>query len=240
MLPSNWLLTMDAFIQKKDPNMIVGPVYYKNNNRLINAYQQLDNYSLQATTIGSFGLKAPLLSNGANLAYKKDTFLAVNGFAGNNHLASGDDIFLLEKFAQKDVAKISFLKTTDAMVATKAENSWKDIIGQRIRWASKTSKQKNHISLAIGGLIFITNFILISLITLSLMQSSYGIHLALLFSFKSIIDLVFIHKHTNVFGLKMNFFSFIISEILYPFVTIIVVFGSLFGTYTWKNRSFKK
>jgi hypothetical protein len=38
------------------------------------------------------------LCNGANLAYKKTVFTELNGFQGNENIASGDDIFLFEKF----------------------------------------------------------------------------------------------------------------------------------------------
>ena len=96
-LPKSWLKTLDAFIQKNNPMMVCGPVIYESNGSFIENFQQLDGLSLQAVTIGSFGLQNPLLCNGANLAYNKEAFLKVNGFSGNDHLASGDDIFLMEK-----------------------------------------------------------------------------------------------------------------------------------------------
>src|SRR5690554_2998749 len=96
-LPKNRLKTFDTFIQKSNSVMVCGPVLYKSNGSFLEDFQQLDGLSLLAVTIGSFGLKNPLLCNGANLAYKKDAFFKVNGFSGNENIASGDDIFLLEK-----------------------------------------------------------------------------------------------------------------------------------------------
>jgi len=240
ILPVNWLNTFDLFIQKNNPNMVVGPVNYQKENNLINSYQQFDNYSLQATTIGSFGFHSPLLSNGANLAYKKEEFKLVDGFSGNDHLASGDDIFLLEKFVHKDTNKIRFVKSVGALVTTKAENSWKDIIKQRIRWASKTSKQKNRASIGLGALVFITNFMILLLIYLSFVYPSYAFHLAIILALKLIIDGFLMNNHARSFNLKFNVYSFLLCEFIYPFITVIVVLGSLFGAYTWKNRTFKK
>jgi hypothetical protein len=37
------------------------------------------------------------MCNGANLAYKKSLFQELNGFQGNDTIASGDDVFLLQK-----------------------------------------------------------------------------------------------------------------------------------------------
>jgi hypothetical protein len=63
--------------------------------------------ALQGATIGSFGLGLGFMCNGANFAYKKSLFESLGGFAGNKNIASGDDVFLLQKavteFPQKYV-----------------------------------------------------------------------------------------------------------------------------------------
>jgi hypothetical protein len=59
-------------------------------------FQQLDLVSLQGATIGSFGIGKGFMCNGANLAYKKSLFQELNGFR-NDTIASGDDVFLLQK-----------------------------------------------------------------------------------------------------------------------------------------------
>ena len=41
------------------------------------------------------------MCNGANLAYEKSVFFEVEGFSGIDHLASGDDMMLMQKVAQK-------------------------------------------------------------------------------------------------------------------------------------------
>jgi hypothetical protein len=37
------------------------------------------------------------MCNGANLAYKKSLFQELNGFQGNDTIASGDDVFLQKR-----------------------------------------------------------------------------------------------------------------------------------------------
>ncbi|MCB0465985.1 MAG: glycosyltransferase, partial [Aequorivita sp.] len=127
-LPQNWLKTLDGFIQKNNPAMVCGPVIYESNGSFIENFQQLDGLSLQAVTIGSFGLSNQLLCNGANLAYQKNAFIKVNGFSGNNHIASGDDIFLLEKMKKAFPKRVQFLKSKDAIVTTKSQQKWRNII----------------------------------------------------------------------------------------------------------------
>ena len=70
----NWLLTLDNYIQKNNPEMIVGAVMYKAKNNWLHHFQQLDLLSLQGVTIGSFGIGKPFMCNGANFAYTKKFF----------------------------------------------------------------------------------------------------------------------------------------------------------------------
>jgi hypothetical protein len=50
----------------------------------------------------------PNMCNGANIAYPKAVFEEVNGFDGNEHIASGDDEFLMHKIAEKYPNQIVF------------------------------------------------------------------------------------------------------------------------------------
>ncbi len=79
---------------------------------------------MQGITIGGFGINFPFMCNGANLAYKKQRFLDLNGFDGNNHIASGDDVFLFEKFKKSNPDCVWFLKSKNAIVTTFSVNSW--------------------------------------------------------------------------------------------------------------------
>ena len=108
----------------------------------LNYFQRLDFLSLQAATLGGFGQRHPFLCNGANLCYKKETFFNVNAFAGNHHIASGDDIFLLEKMIENK-KNIQYIASAEAMVFTHATKSWKALFLQRLRWASKTTASKS-------------------------------------------------------------------------------------------------
>lgn len=74
IVPENWLLTFDNFIQENKIAMLAGAVSYKCENSFLDHFQQLDLTSLQGATIGSFGLNKGFMCNGANFAYKKTLF----------------------------------------------------------------------------------------------------------------------------------------------------------------------
>lgn len=239
-LPKNWLKTLDAFIQKNNPIMVCGPVIYESNGSFLENFQQLDGLSLQAVTIGSFGLQNPLLCNGANLAYNKDAFLKVNGFSGNEHLASGDDIFLMEKMKKAFPKQVRFLKSEEAIVSTKPQKTWKNVINQRIRWASKTSKQKNLASLFLGMLVLLENISFLALPFFMIFNTNnLGFYL-LLTAIKFVADYVVVQQNVSLFGNKLSFWKFLLQTYMYAIIVLIVTVGSFRGTYSWKGRNFQK
>lgn len=240
ILPENWLLSFNEFIKKNKPDMVVGSVNYIRNKSVINAYQQLDNFSLQTVTIGAFGFNYPLISNGANLAYRKDLFKAVSGFSGNDSVASGDDIFLMEKFKSRNNNGVQFLKSKNSIVMTSAENTWKKIINQRVRWASKTSKQKNIVSQFIGLNVFLINLFIIIGFIVSFF-SSYFLQFYLGFLLLKVsIDFIFIFSISHSLKYRLSLISFIFSNLMYPIITVLVVLNTFSGSYQWKGRSFRK
>jgi len=238
LLPENWLVALNRFISENNPTMIVGPVKYTLNNSLINNYQQLDNFSLQTTTVGAFGWNHPILCNGANLAYKKEEFDTVSGFSENDHIASGDDVFLLEKFRNRNPKSVQFIKSKDSLVVTKAQDSWKDIINQRVRWASKTSKQKDVFTLLLGGVVFLTNLLVTFGLIVSILQIGFYRFFFSFLLIKIIMDFIVLHRTSVFFRNKINIPYFLINTLLYPIITVIVVLKSFRGNYEWKGRAF--
>jgi len=218
--------------------MIAGPVNYFLKNNLINHYQQLDNFSLQTTTVGTFGLNHPILCNGANLAYKKEEFNLVSGFSDNNHIASGDDIFLLEKFRNRDPKRDRFIKSKDSIITTKPQGSWKEITNQRIRWASKTSKQKDVFSKLLGLIVFLTNLIVFIGLVLIIINSGFISYYISFLLIKIIVDYLILYQTSGFFKSKINILFFLINTSIYPIITIIVVIKSFKGNYRWKERTF--
>ncbi|WP_310994306.1 glycosyltransferase family 2 protein [Aequorivita marina] len=237
-LPQDWLKSLDAFIQHKNPVMVCGPVIYGGNNSFVEDFQQLDALSLQAVAIGSFGVGNPILSNGANFAYTKDAFFKVNGFVGNDHLASGDDVFLLEKMRAKFPGQVQFLKSAQAIVSTNPQKNWKNVINQRIRWASKVSKQNNFASMLLGVQVFLVNLILLILPFLLIFNFENWMVYTLLIIFKLATDFVFIWLSARFFDVKIQLWKFLLHTYIYAAISVIVVLGSFRGEYSWKGRSF--
>lgn len=238
IVPENWLLMFDNYIQKNDVLMLAGAVTYECDNSFLHHFQQLDLISLQGATIGSFGLKKAFMCNGANFAYTKSLFEKLNGFDGNNKIASGDDVFLLQKAAGLFPDKVHYLKSEEAIVITKPTEDWKSLFYQRVRWAAKTSSYQSGFGKVLGLIVFFGNLSFV----VGFLFSVFAIlpyPFFVLFAFlKFTVDFVLLYI-TNQFLTKTRIKSLLLSSLLYPFFSSVVALYSLFGFYEWKGRRFK-
>jgi cellulose synthase/poly-beta-1,6-N-acetylglucosamine synthase-like glycosyltransferase len=245
----NWLRVINSFIIKENEiEFIASPVKYKINNTFIYKFQRIDFLSLIGSTIGGFGNNKPIMCNGANLCYRKETFLKIDGYNDNNKIASGDDVFLLEKMLKYNRNGVKYLKSINATVVTKPENSIKELIQQRIRWASKTSKIKMK-GVIITGLVVILFNLLITYTYTNFFISTLNFrtindNLMILFSvsiiLKIIIDYFLINKTAMFFNENVKIKTYIPIAFLYPIFTSVIFILSLTKKYKWKERVFNK
>lgn len=240
VVSKNWLQTFDAFIQQTQSEFIVAPVTYNSTKTFLDRFQLLDFLSLQGTTIGTFGINKPFLCNGANLCYNKAIFNKVNGFEGNSNIASGDDIFLLEKVLKKHPDKVHYLKSLDALVTTKPQPTFRSLLQQRIRWAAKSSGYSNWFSKLVAISVLAMNALLIILLTATILGYFQWKHLLFIFIMKFIIDTVLFLKTTSFFKQQNVLSSVFMSSFIYPFFSMFVVIASLTSNFNWKGRQFKK
>jgi len=239
MVPKNWLKTFDHYIQQNKVAMLAGAVTYNGDTSFLHSFQQLDLTSLQGATIGSFGLGKAFMCNGANLAYTKALFDELKGFEGNDKIASGDDVFLLQKAVDLVPDQVHYLKAKEAIVATRPTKDWKSLFHQRVRWAAKTSSYQSvygkylGVTIFLGNLTFVTGFLL-SIFGI-LWLPNFVIFALLKFSF----DFMLLNS-TNDFLTNTRIKSLLLSSLWYPFFSTSVALYSLFGSYEWKNRRFVK
>jgi cellulose synthase/poly-beta-1,6-N-acetylglucosamine synthase-like glycosyltransferase len=238
----NWLLTIDNYIQNNEVEMLVGSVVYKTKNNWFHQFQQLDLLSLQGTTIGSFGIGKPFMCNGANFAYTKKLFRQLDGFNGNNKMASGDDVFLLQKAVQSPdfgTKKVHYLKNAETIVKTKPENDLFQLFMQRVRWASKTSGYNSVYPKFLAVIVLLMNLSLICSLWFVVCDCYNWKLLLVLFLVKYSVDYALLYK-TNTYLRKGKWLLPLASSMLYPFNSSLVGIYSLFGNFSWKGRTFKK
>ena len=133
--PNAWLMHIAACNEIENPSMIIAPVIYATDHSILQLFQLIDFMSMQGITAAAHKLRLGNMSNGANLAFRKSAYEAIDGYNGMNHLASGDDYLLMTRMNKFFPNSISYLKSPKAIISTTPQPGWGSFIQQRIRWA---------------------------------------------------------------------------------------------------------
>lgn len=238
-LHPDWLLTLDNFIQQQDAQMVAGAVVYKTKNNWFHQFQQLDLLSLQAATIGSFGMGKPFMCNGANFAYTKKFFTELGGFGGLTQNAGGDDVLLLQKAVQSHPDKVAYLKHEALIVTTKPENDLFGLFMQRVRWAAKTTNYSSRYAQSLAVVVLLMNVLLVVGCWLLVVgRLDWKLFLGI-FMIKYLVDYLLLWK-ANVYLQNGKFLLPLASSVIYPVFSSLVGLYSLFFGFSWKGRKFQK
>jgi cellulose synthase/poly-beta-1,6-N-acetylglucosamine synthase-like glycosyltransferase len=240
ILPKYWLDSFNEYIQKNNVVSIAAPVTYIEEQSFLEQFQILDILSLQGATIGGFGINKPFMCNGANFAYKASTFNNLSGFEGNTNIASGDDIFLLEKIAKTHPKQLHYLKCEHAIVKTKSQPSWNALFSQRVRWSAKTSNYNNWFGKVTGLVVLLINLLIIIHVILACLDILNIKILFYILVIKFSIDFFLIYKSAAFFNKKHILKTYALGFIIYPFFSVYVAISSMLLGYKWKGRYFGK
>ena len=253
VVPKNWLQTIAAFYQEKNPSFIVMPVAINCGNRFIEIFQAVDFMTLQGITGASVHKKIHSMCNGANLAYTKKAFNAVNGFAGIDTIASGDDMLLMHKIYKQYPEAVLFLKSKEVIVQTQPVLTVKEFFNQRIRWASKADKYDDKRIFAVLVVVYLLNVVLLVMPVVALFKNTvFNIHIypitfiasvfelwLILIISKTIIELFFLFSVAGFFNKKRLLWWFPLLQPFHILYTVIAGWLGKFGTYKWKGRKVK-
>ena len=254
--PPNWLQTIAAFYEEKKPDLIVMPVSIFPSPsgvglgvRFIEIFQALDFMTLQGITGSAVHKKIHSMCNGANLAYTKKAFNTVNGFAGINNIASGDDMMLMHKIYSENKKGIVYLKSAAVIVQTKPVKTITEFINQRIRWASKADKYEDKRMLPVLIVVYFFNMLLLILPIVAILSNFKFLIFNFQFStlqfwfwlllFKVVIEIIFLIPIAKFFNKLPLLFLFPLMQPFHIIYTVIAGWLGKFGRYSWKGRQVK-
>ncbi len=249
IVQENWLATIAGYYELHRPDMIVMPVVIDDVGTPIQIFQSLDFMSLQGITGAAVFQKIHGMCNGANLAYRKTSYKEVGGFAGIDHIASGDDMMLLHKFSSRDKNSILYLKSKEVIVKTKPVNNIRGFINQRIRWASKADKYQDKSLFPVLLTVYLFNCSLLYLLVEGIVVNPdchlFTIRFSILQFFvfaivlKTVTELFFLAPVAIFFNKGRLLWAFPICQPFHILYIIIAGWLGKFGEYRWKERKVK-
>lgn len=229
-VPPGWLQVIAKNFSEK-VNMLAGPVRMTGNS-FFERLQTIEFASLIGSAASLISWHIPTMCNGANLAYRKSVFEKVNGFAGNDHVASGDDEFLMRKIHEFEPGSITFLKDQDAIVSTASQPTVKRFASQRIRWASKWKLQTYLPAKLIGFFVFLAQLSTVAAYVLVAIYPAMALALVLRF----VIEAVVLRTFMKFLKIELSVSVLAVVQLIYPFYVVTIAVLSFFSTYAWKGR----
>jgi biofilm PGA synthesis N-glycosyltransferase PgaC len=238
-LPGAHWLSGFASTMTSETVFLAAPVKIDPAPNLIAKFQAVDFMILQTIT-GAVARRNELsMCNGANIAYRKEAFLSVNGFRGIDHLASGDDMLLMYKISKQFPNGLKYLKANELIVKTKAVNRWKDFFSQRIRWASKARHYQDKRIFPVLLLVYLFNLSLVALTVLSFARLIIWWYPLIFLGIKFLVELPLFFAGAGFFEMRKMVGYFILFQPMHVLYTVLSGTFGQFGSYEWKGRRVK-
>ena len=246
VVPEKWLASIAGIYEASNPVFIAAPVAINCSLKFIEIFQALDFMSLQGITAAAVHNNVHSMCNGANLAYEKSAFYAVNGFEGINDIASGDDMLLMHKINTRFPGRLMYLKSRDAIVQTAAVTSIAAFFNQRIRWASKAGRYNDKSIMPVLFVVYFLNiFLLVIPIFAAINNPAFPFFCwrmsaltawVILLLIKTITELIFLCPVAYFFNKQRLLWLFPLMQPWHILYTIIAGWLGKFGSYDWKDR----
>lgn len=216
---------------------ISGPVSFHHTHSLFEKMQLVEFASLIGIGGASIALGKPNMCNGANLGYTKTIFKEVNGFSGNENIASGDDEFLLHKVHAQYPGRVAFLRYPEAIVFTEARKTLRSFMAQRVRWASKWKAYQNlHVQLVAATVFLVNLFLFLAIPAVWLQMLPFYVFI-IAYTIKFAVDFLFLNQVLRFLRKETYIWYILPLQFVYiPYIIFTAICG-LFGRYRWKGRS---
>jgi cellulose synthase/poly-beta-1,6-N-acetylglucosamine synthase-like glycosyltransferase len=232
LISPSWISSMVAECEKERAVLISGPVLLTEEKTLLDKMQSLEFLGLIGIGAASIGNQRPIMCNGASIAYARQSFYKVGGYA-NDATSSGDDTQLLKKIQFQYPGRIKFLKSAESAVLTQCKKTLPELIQQRIRWSSKIPTRMSALTVFVAVIAFLLHAVIFLSLIFRLCQPSI---LVICWITKALFEFFFLWSLSSFFGKKKLLYVFLPAQIIYPVYIVWTGLLALRGTYVWKGR----
>lgn len=234
----DWITSICSYFENSATQLVLGPIRLEARS-FFDFVQSIEFSSLIGSASGMAGWRRPMLANGANLGFRKTVFSSVNGYAGNDHIPSGDDEFLLRKVKDVYANGIEFVTTPESVVTTRPNRSVREFLHQRIRWAGKWRLHTDRVSQIVALFVFTFQATVVAipfLIVADLLSLNTAM---ILISSKVFLEFLFLRSVSHYLKAPWKSSAFWLLQLVYPYYVVFTGFLANFRSYEWKGRKIK-
>lgn len=231
----HWLARVADTFADTTVQFAFGPVRMQGAGTFFSHLQYLEFATLTAAAAATWQLHRPAMCNGANLAFRKDTFHAVEGYSGNLHIPSGDDEFLMRKIAARYTNSIAFINHPGAIVSTQPQPTLNNFIHQRLRWAGKWRHNTSRSTQLLAVYILLVQ-ISLAVLPVWIVAGVVPVAMIALLLGRAGVEAWYIGAVTRFLGVRFSIPAFILLQLVYPFYVVAIGILSFFMAPRWKDR----
>jgi len=238
-LPVRWLKSIAAQYEQDAVRLLAGaviPTRYRNWLEAFISLDMMNTFVIQAAGVKSGSY---FICSGANLAYERKAFIESEPYNTNLHIASGDDIFLIDKFKTRYPGQLAILKSNEAVCLTEPPADLASFFNQRLRWAGKMKKTSGTATILLATFIWLHRIIPMAALIIGLLlhDNLYIFSGTIAIGIGWLLDFAMLYQAVSFFGSNKLLYWFIPSEIFYTiYFFILGVLSWLPVQLEWKDR----
>ncbi|MBN1893165.1 glycosyltransferase [bacterium] len=152
----DWISSLvSAFLP--DTGMVLGYAPYRSDGPYTSLFHRLlalEYFSMGAVAAASANSGHPSTCNGANLAFRKQSFFNAGGYGESAARLSGDDDLLMHRIHRLSKSRVVFCTSKAAAVFNNPPAGLAEFVRQRIRFSSKHLDYPPAVVAALSGVYF--------------------------------------------------------------------------------------
>ncbi|MCU0383141.1 MAG: hypothetical protein MUF68_03660, partial [Cyclobacteriaceae bacterium] len=236
-LQPKWLNEFSKYVNSNTA-AIAGWVNLTGKN-IVQRCQQIEFSMLLASGFTNLVNQKPGMLSGAHFAFRREIFESVNGYKGNEEIASGDDEFLVRKIIEVK-EKVEICLDENTCVTTEAKNNCKEIITQRVRWAGKWKHHKDWQTRSLAvGVALLQLYWIATIFYLVSNPDQFGFITGSIWLVKIVVEIFVLFMVKNKMKQPFSAPAFLLMQVIYPFFVWVVVLATYRKVTTWKGRQIK-
>ncbi|MFW5973125.1 MAG: glycosyltransferase [Bacteroidota bacterium] len=219
----------------EETEMVAGPVLFETQDDWLSRLMALEFLGLVAVGAGGIGAGVPNMSNGANIAYRRDMYLARLRDVASDDIAP--DETLLQILYRENPHSIAFCASPGAVVRTRPPGDVRSFVRQRIRWARTGARYPSKSLVASIAGIYLYYAMLAIVAVATFFNASLLPYLLLSLAAKIGVEASVIRPSARHFSSEHLIGLLVPGQLLQiPYVVVVGLAGA-FWNVQWKGRS---
>ncbi len=226
VVPTGWTDVVARAYVSQNFDLLILPVLMRSEDGNATIFEELQTLEF-STLIASGAAMAycghAIMCNGANLAFRREAWMACRGELHNEQV-SGDDVFMLHAMKRRNYV-IDCLMHEEVLVRTNPSKTLREFIKQRQRWASKAGAYRDKDTILVALNVFAINAWILLLAVCGFFVSEAWVALLIVFLVKWCVDLLFLYQTSSFFKYRNLFFNSFLLSLLYPVYMLVSLLG---------------